>query len=148
MTRRAQVRKYAGNALAGLTLLLAAGLSGTVLMLWLEGAALRQADPSAEIFTPVAVGRRLRWLLPVLVLWLTAWLTAVFAGRGRRESVPGCAANRVKSGETTPERRVCWPWYGLLVLAAVLIVLGVLNGGLRDVLVKAANICTECVGLG
>ena len=30
----------------------------------------------------------------------------------------------------------------------VFIVLGVMNGGLRDVLVKAVNICTECIGLG
>lgn len=37
---------------------------------------------------------------------------------------------------------------GLLILALVLIVLGVLNGGLRDVFVKAANLCTECIGLG
>ncbi len=37
---------------------------------------------------------------------------------------------------------------GLLLLALALIVLGVLNGGLRDVFVKAANICTECIGLG
>ena len=35
------------------------------------------------------------------------------------------------------------------VLAAVaLIVLGVMNGGMFDVLVKAINICTECIGLG
>jgi len=36
----------------------------------------------------------------------------------------------------------------LLVLAAAFILLGVMNGGLRDVLVKAINICTECIGLG
>lgn len=36
----------------------------------------------------------------------------------------------------------------LLALAAALIVAGVLNGGLRDVLYKAKNICTECIGLG
>jgi len=36
----------------------------------------------------------------------------------------------------------------LYVLAIVFIVLGVMNGGLRDVLVKAINICTECIGLG
>ena len=34
------------------------------------------------------------------------------------------------------------------LLAAALIALGVLNGGLRDVLVKAVRICTECIGLG
>lgn len=36
----------------------------------------------------------------------------------------------------------------LYVIAIVFIVLGVMNGGLRDVLVKAINICTECIGLG
>ena len=29
-----------------------------------------------------------------------------------------------------------------------MLVAGVLNGGMRDVLVKAVNICTECIGLG
>ena len=37
---------------------------------------------------------------------------------------------------------------GLLILALAIIVLGVLNGGLRDVFIKAANLCTECIGLG
>lgn len=37
----------------------------------------------------------------------------------------------------------------IIVAAAVaLIVLGVMNGGMFDVLVKAINICTECIGLG
>ena len=36
----------------------------------------------------------------------------------------------------------------LAVVAVVFIVLGVMNGGLYDVLVKAINICTECIGLG
>lgn len=36
----------------------------------------------------------------------------------------------------------------LLIAAVVLSVLGVFNGGARDVLVKAINICTECIGLG
>lgn len=36
----------------------------------------------------------------------------------------------------------------LLAIAAALIVWGAVNGGARDVLVKAVNICTECIGLG
>ncbi len=36
----------------------------------------------------------------------------------------------------------------LYAAAIVFIVLGVMNGGLYDVLVKAINICTECIGLG
>ncbi|MBR3964693.1 MAG: thioredoxin [Clostridia bacterium] len=36
----------------------------------------------------------------------------------------------------------------VLVIAAVFIVVGALNGGLADVLAKAIAICTECIGLG
>lgn len=36
----------------------------------------------------------------------------------------------------------------ILIAAVVLIVLGVLNGGIDDVLGKAIRICTECIGLG
>ena len=36
----------------------------------------------------------------------------------------------------------------LVVLAVLFIVAGVFNGSARDVLYKAINICTECVGLG
>lgn len=36
----------------------------------------------------------------------------------------------------------------LYAAAVVLLIAGVMNGGMRDVLVKAVNICTECIGLG
>ena len=36
----------------------------------------------------------------------------------------------------------------VIALAVFLIVAGILNGGLEDVLAKGATICTECVGLG
>ena len=41
-----------------------------------------------------------------------------------------------------------WVRGAILAIAAALIVAGALNGGMRDVLVKAINICTECIGLG
>lgn len=36
----------------------------------------------------------------------------------------------------------------VLVAAVILIIHGVSNGSMNDVLVKATNICTECIGLG
>ena len=36
----------------------------------------------------------------------------------------------------------------VLLVAIVSIVLGIANGGMADVLSKAINICTECIGLG
>lgn len=36
----------------------------------------------------------------------------------------------------------------IFVIAVTFIILGICNGGAHDVLVKAINICTECIGLG
>ena len=47
-----------------------------------------------------------------------------------------------------PEKRKNILRAAFIVLAAALILLGITNGGLWDVLVKAINICTECIGLG
>lgn len=36
----------------------------------------------------------------------------------------------------------------ILLVAILLLVIGLLGGGFKDVLTKAVNICTECIGLG
>lgn len=36
----------------------------------------------------------------------------------------------------------------VFVIAVAFIIAGIFNGGARDVLIKAINICTECIGLG
>lgn len=36
----------------------------------------------------------------------------------------------------------------VFVIAVTFIIIGIFNGGAHDVLVKAINICTECIGLG
>lgn len=36
----------------------------------------------------------------------------------------------------------------LYVAAIIMLIAGIMNGGMYDVLVKAINICTECIGLG
>lgn len=42
-----------------------------------------------------------------------------------------------------------WVVRGIVfVISVTFIVLGIVNGGARDVLIKAINICTECIGLG
>ena len=39
-------------------------------------------------------------------------------------------------------------WAALLGAAVLLIVLGAANGGARDAMAKAVNICLECIGIG
>ena len=36
----------------------------------------------------------------------------------------------------------------VIIFSILLIAAGIFNGGLKDVLIKAINICTECIGLG
>lgn len=59
------------------------------------------------------------------------------AGKIRRCPVPG------EMGKWQGVARIA-----ILCLGVLFIILGVMNGGSRDVLVKAINICTECIGLG
>lgn len=56
----------------------------------------------------------------------------------RRQPEPPTAASRAQ--------RICRA--AILAAAAALIAWGACNGGMRDVLAKAVNICTECIGLG
>ena len=44
--------------------------------------------------------------------------------------------------EIIKTRRIC------LVTALLLILAGVFNGSMADVLAKASAVCTECIGLG
>ena len=53
-----------------------------------------------------------------------------------------CAACRENSRGTQYLRTA------VFALALVFIVMGIMNGGLEDVLAKGAAICTECIGLG
>ncbi len=63
-----------------------------------------------------------------------------------REAKPTrLAAPEKKSGKVDP---VVFVRCALLFLSLGLIVLGVFNGGMKDVLAKAVKICTECIGLG
>ncbi len=47
-----------------------------------------------------------------------------------------------------PEKKIALLRLGFIVAAIGLVTLGAATGGIADVLAKAVNICTECIGLG
>ena len=58
-------------------------------------------------------------------------------------------APTAKTAEHRDWSKLLWGIRLALIVAAIaLIVAGILNGGMADVLSKATNICTECIGLG
>lgn len=69
------------------------------------------------------------------------------AAKAQGTAAPQAPAPLVSVSPETARRRVLLR--RVLMAAAVLfIVLGIFNGSMKDVLIKAIKICTECVGLG
>lgn len=94
------------------------------------------------------------WLLPCT---LVPFFYGIIAGRKNRASMAReleLLKSAPKESRVAPARSAGhrpWDLYlrvTLLAVGFVLLVYGALAGGTVDVLTKAANICTECIGLG
>ena len=91
---------------------------------------------------------------PCMALPFGYGIFAAFAGRASikretelvKEALK--AAPTVKSEKQATKEKLPWLRYALLVVAVGILVYGYFAGGTNDVLTKAINICTECVGLG
>lgn len=99
----------------------------------------------------LVMGRMLAHTLPWIVLAFAAVIAASFVCRRSLEReihlLKGICGDKVPDAASKPSRLLSVR-IALYVLAAVLIMDGISNGGMRDVLIKAINICTECIGLG
>ena len=144
-----------------LTALLSIALAGflclSALGIYRAGLAARETDPLAWIYTREKAGEALLRVLPLLLLWLAATIAALVMGvrdrnAGNAVSVPGAAEQmrraRERGGKDSERRRTTIVRAVVLALAAALIIAGCFDGSIRDVLVKAVNICSECIGLG
>ena len=87
------------------------------------------------IFTVFAVYRSRKSLEREIALMRQA---AAQAPQEAEKAVPKMRSNRVANIVRT----------ALLIIGALLVILGACNEGTADILTKAVNICTECVGLG
>ena len=98
------------------------------------------------VFSAEIVADRLLRLAPVLLLYvLLVAAGLLLRSKESRDTQKFPAPRPVRYSflpNTKPLRLI------LAVLAIAFLILGVKNGGARDVFVKAVNICTECIGLG
>ena len=85
----------------------------------------------------------------------TAYLIIESASLDRRIAlVKSAMAAGSKAADAEACEKASRPWLAIGIriavaaIAILFIVLGIFNGGMADVLSKAINICTECIGLG
>ncbi|MBQ8341302.1 MAG: hypothetical protein IJY22_02865 [Clostridia bacterium] len=101
------------------------------------------------------------YVLPCSFIGLGCGLSMVYAKKGsilREMELAKIAVEKygaVKVERTAPvpasirsKRIVLGVRIALAVIALSLVIAGIVNGGMADVLAKAINICTECIGLG
>ena len=144
--------------LSGATLLLACLLIGHCVQIYRAGVAPENLTEAGvrimDIYSPAVIVRHARQIAWAFWLWLALLTAAALACLRHPQdarALPGMKSAPKRLPEPfaaqdtrSPRLTRCF----LLAAAIALIALGVLNGGMRDVLVKAINICTECIGLG
>ena len=81
---------------------------------------------------------------------LSVAMTIIGLVKGIKGEDTRAVRTEMKMQHTAPEaaKRLVLVRRVMLVFAIVFVVLGIFNGSMKDVLVKAINICSECIGLG
>ena len=143
---------------AALCAMIAALLAAGALSLYLDGAAKQaEGDLFYYMFTRERAGAKLLPVLPLLCCAVGLTVAGVLLGiRDENEDKPvrdekllrDLGSIQERAVHQQADRKTAILRTAVLVIALVLIVIGIINGGLEDVLAKGAAVCTECVGLG
>ena len=124
------------------------GLACLVVTTVLQGRSIqREADAATALIKEAAAAKAAESAKAGAESAKTAEAPSADAESAKAPSVSKAAAPLYNTSPETARRRILIRRV-LLVAAVIFVVLGVQNGSMKDVLVKAIRICTECVGLG
>ena len=120
------------------------------LTIYSQGRMIKEIDPMADIYTVEAIAYHALWVLPLLAM--SVIITIICAISGVRDENADKPVLKIDVGNNT-NGAVSVPAINIvravvLVLAIAFIVVGIFNGSMSDVFIKASKICTECIGLG
>ncbi len=105
---------------------------------------------NADIFK--AMGVVMITSVAMLAVGIVRMIVASLSVSRELELIKSLGKQGAKEGEVTavqPQAKgMTVVRIALLAIAIALVVIGILNGGMADVLAKAVRICTECIGLG
>ena len=139
--------KFLPVLLAVLCVALAVILAAGAVLVYLDGAPRRAENPLENIYTAEKAGQVMTAALPVFLALLCVLAACLILDVKSPKGKGGTGGGKASpaSGKLKHET---WIRIAVFAAAALLIIAGVANGSVRDVLAKAINICTECVGLG
>ena len=124
------------------------GLACLVVATVLQGRSIqREADAATALMKEAAAAKAAEAARAGAESAKTAEAPSADAESAKAPSASKAAAPLYNTSPETAHRRVIIRRV-LLVAAVIFVVLGVQNGSMKDVIVKAIRICTECVGLG
>lgn len=92
-------------------------------------------------------------LVPTVAALLLVYLCGQLEFKSIHREIEIYKVNSLKPGKViyadrNDRKRMTLLRSGLIAAAVILIIMGIMNGGVADVLGKAIRICTECIGLG
>ena len=115
-----------------------------------KGLTARVENPMADIYTAEAIADKAVFVLPLFVLIVIVALLCTFLGI--YDDTQDKPATGIDIGKNVTDigtnRLINKVRLAVLALAIAFIIIGIFNGSMSDVLIKASKICTECIGLG
>ena len=119
------------------------------LIVYFEGASEKSSDPMANIYSADAIKDKAVFVIPVLAVSVIVTIVcALLKVKDEKASRPLGKIDIRKNKEDSRIKAVNVIRIVMLAVAIVFIIVGIFNGSLNDVFVKASKICTECIGLG
>ncbi len=134
-----------------LCIIIAVMLVASCLSMYIEGVSLRADDPMADIYTINGIIDRLSPVIPVFIA--TVIVTVINAILGVKDDGADRAVVNIDIKPNTVtadthEKHLHNLRLLIFIISIVCMIIGIFNGSMMDVFVKASRICTECIGLG
>ncbi len=129
-----------------LCILLAVLLIAAVIGIYREGAAAKTENVLAWIFSREKIAESFRLIRPLFYITVGVSAVGLILGVRDENGLKPVQGGRIRNPVPLSRGKILR--IVLLIAAVCLLAAGMCNGSARDVLGKAVNICTECIGLG
>ncbi len=154
---------------SGLWVLWAVLMAAAAIHIYTEGLAYQaQGHPETWIYTREKAAAVFGAYAPVLLLAVISTIACVVMGiKDEKQDQPVADPDLIsiykaereaesvtehgpdgKSASESAAKNIRIARLAVLVLAVIFVIAGIINGSMEDMIIKAVNICTECVGLG